>query len=1504
MDQHLGAAREWGEESAKFAGAEYFTNNLLSSVLFEEAFAEVPADAVILEVAPQSLLLPILKRAFPTSVTSLSLTGRISEEKPAFVHFLGSVGELYLLGYEPNPAGLYPPISYPVAASTPDLASFVTWEHSFRFDAKKFLLVPDEFDLVSEPQEKSMDMIIMQLKEFRHLFEGHVLVSRPMIPVSYFLKEIWLLLAPKGRFKKDFDEITPHFTDILVHSLIWMDDLPEEASLVIQLSPASGSFEVCLAYRGEKTLPLKGDVIVSGKAVIYEKDFEKERWCCEHPPTSCIRRTLNIQDLKNAYGAKGYDLSPEFQNNISELQIYDEVSVGKLTWKKNWQSVIDGVIKAGLLINVDDTEVSCPVAIQSLIIKPDDIKLMDYGSDITFALDRRQNVLVAAEGIEMKGVIFKAPPKRVSVAQTLECSKFLPYFTSNFQQVEEFLSAALDIMLDCCPSHKKETHKINICECGSLSRETGILSDLKRTVHNHYSSEISLTFNDEAATKHDFRGLNLLVTSENGLKAGFIQQAEDLMSDFILCIAENFKSLPVPGFAEVIRYVDPNQNGQYILLKKMCRSKKNIFKVVSKNLSRTLDGLKMPSKDVVTTLIWEKQSTLNPHDVMEELKANENLSEHMRYVFILDDDAPSFSERNPFYSEQLRLGLPVNILRNGTWCTYRRFHLPGANPELLPDIVDISKIKREDIDIHYISLNTQKQRIKNYEQDVYVLEYSGVTKDQKKVMGLARYRPDISNMEINIDPKLIWEVPPGVSMEDAATIPLLCGMANYALIMCVTSYDVYSALVHNGSSLHGLTCIAVAFHAQLEVFTTVYSAEERNIVKRHFPQLEDSHIIDAWAEQFDLRLKLLTGGRGADLVVSDVPASRITAAWECVAPHGSFIDLNETNMTVNAPLPMFHFLKCTTYYSCLKTGLFSLADWRKQELWNLVQATLTAGVLVKVPRRVFGAHQLDVAARVLNKEKGQQKILLSMKIPPRNPTKNVSMNKSIYHCNSTDAYFILSPSIGKSLSLIEWILIRGGRKVVLVVSNQIGGTKKLNDLINKYGAQLLISSIKKFNSGAETASLMDQIKKLRPVPILFNIYMDERLASHIASFLPNLHHIVNVARTQDSIQNKSGKGANTQKSTTRVCIICEDGESYLQLLDQALLSNSDPKNDSIYSINDGNKNLKKQTVPVREYLPKSFEELEEIGEYAESFPKPPTTATNDSTVESTDAVTDDPSDSNKNLPPDTENKPIDLPPCAAFEEVPTLARRQKYQREILPVYLISSSVKKFAPIQKKLLYPLYFAKFSEQMSSTAEAAKHLYNSICTIQPKGPCTIMTETWNTPIAIDLIGKLKESHRQASLTILPISQKSLLSVVPLEEEVEDIILRNLLQSSSKEYQSLYSEMALETKVAEIIGKVSPKSDKNSALAGLTIFKKQMQFFLETPLQNKLLDCPVLVVEMEANLVSQTDYAKISKGEVSVFRSPSTTYEELLADPTLIKELNSRQLFSWLHENEIVSK
>ena len=53
---------------ALYCSAQYQTNNLLNPVLFEEALARVPEQAVLLEVAPHGLLQAILKRERPANV--------------------------------------------------------------------------------------------------------------------------------------------------------------------------------------------------------------------------------------------------------------------------------------------------------------------------------------------------------------------------------------------------------------------------------------------------------------------------------------------------------------------------------------------------------------------------------------------------------------------------------------------------------------------------------------------------------------------------------------------------------------------------------------------------------------------------------------------------------------------------------------------------------------------------------------------------------------------------------------------------------------------------------------------------------------------------------------------------------------------------------------------------------------------------------------------------------------------------------------------------------------------------------------------------------------------------------------------------------------------------------------------------------------------------------------------------------------------------------------------
>lgn len=65
----------WDLEDSQYSSAGYHTNNLLSSVLFEEASALLPENSVCVEIAPHGLLQAILKRSMAKAV-NIPLTQR------------------------------------------------------------------------------------------------------------------------------------------------------------------------------------------------------------------------------------------------------------------------------------------------------------------------------------------------------------------------------------------------------------------------------------------------------------------------------------------------------------------------------------------------------------------------------------------------------------------------------------------------------------------------------------------------------------------------------------------------------------------------------------------------------------------------------------------------------------------------------------------------------------------------------------------------------------------------------------------------------------------------------------------------------------------------------------------------------------------------------------------------------------------------------------------------------------------------------------------------------------------------------------------------------------------------------------------------------------------------------------------------------------------------------------------------------------------------------------
>lgn len=81
---------KWNSDVAKYSSPEYHTNNLLNSVLFEDALKHIPNDAIVIEIAPHGLLQAILKGALPGTVTNIPLTKKVFGDSVQFL--LSAIG--------------------------------------------------------------------------------------------------------------------------------------------------------------------------------------------------------------------------------------------------------------------------------------------------------------------------------------------------------------------------------------------------------------------------------------------------------------------------------------------------------------------------------------------------------------------------------------------------------------------------------------------------------------------------------------------------------------------------------------------------------------------------------------------------------------------------------------------------------------------------------------------------------------------------------------------------------------------------------------------------------------------------------------------------------------------------------------------------------------------------------------------------------------------------------------------------------------------------------------------------------------------------------------------------------------------------------------------------------------------------------------------------------------------------------------------------------------------
>lgn len=167
------------------------------------------------------------------------------------------------------------------------------------------------------------------------------------------------------------------------------------------------------------------------------------------------------------------------------------------------------------------------------------------------------------------------------------------------------------------------------------------------------------------------------------------------------------------------------------------------------------------------------------------------------------------------------------------------------------------------------------------------------------VLGCAR-----THVRCHMD--LAVKVPPYLSVEQAAALPITGVTAYYSLVTLANLQKEDTILIHSATGGTGQMALQLAQSIGAEVFVTVGTEEKRELVKESFGVPEEN-ILYSRDISFAKELLRRTNGRGVDVVLNSLAGGALLASWECVAPFGRFIELGKADIQANSNLPMSRF---------------------------------------------------------------------------------------------------------------------------------------------------------------------------------------------------------------------------------------------------------------------------------------------------------------------------------------------------------------------------------------------------------------------------------------------------------------------------------------------------------------------------------------------------------------------------------------------------------------------
>lgn len=224
--------------------------------------------------------------------------------------------------------------------------------------------------------------------------------------------------------------------------------------------------------------------------------------------------------------------------------------------------------------------------------------------------------------------------------------------------------------------------------------------------------------------------------------------------------------------------------------------------------------------------------------------------------------------------------------------------------------------------------------------------------------------------------ELAVKIPPNLSFEAAAGIPVTYSTAYYCLVDVARLGQGDSILIHAAAGGVGQAAIMLAQHLGAVIYVTVSSEAKKQLLVENY-SIPAENIFSSRGLSFAEGILRVTNNRGVDVILNSLSGEALRRSWDCIAPFGRFVEIGKKDIYANGKLDMFAFSKSATFAAVDLNLVINLDPKTGGRLLRESLKLWEKGIIrTSTPFNVLNYGQIEEAFRLLQSGKHIGKVVL------------------------------------------------------------------------------------------------------------------------------------------------------------------------------------------------------------------------------------------------------------------------------------------------------------------------------------------------------------------------------------------------------------------------------------------------------------------------------------------------------------------------------------------------